>query len=77
LIFGATVNNSQLLSSVVAWPDVTVEQPCSDRPLKRTYAVAGQFIENHSICKTLTVRVIARFGRLRHHSKRDEVKKIR
>jgi len=70
LIFEAVTNTSQLL--VVAWPDI--KEPRSDRPLKRTYAVAGQFIEDHSIGQTLTV--IARSGGLHFYSEADEMEKI-
>ena len=68
LIFEAATNISQ--PSAVAWPD---KQQRSDRPLKRTYAVAGQFVENHSIGQTLTA--IARSGGLHYHTKGDEMEK--
>jgi hypothetical protein len=62
--------------SVVARPDV--EQTRSDitRPLKRTYAVAGQYIEDHSILVKQTLTIIARSGGLHYHSKGDEMEKI-
>ena len=34
------------------------------RPLKRIYVVAGKFIEDHNVGQTLTLRVIARSGRI-------------
>jgi hypothetical protein len=51
LIFEATTRTDISQPLVVAWPDRDVEQPLinSSRPLKRTYAVAGQFVEDHSI----------------------------
>jgi hypothetical protein len=58
-------------------PQPGVEQTRSDitRPLKRTYAVAGQFIEDHSILVGQTLTIIARSGGLRYHSEGDEMEK--
>jgi hypothetical protein len=56
-----------------AYRKLADKQPRSDRPLKRTYAVAGEFIENHSIGQTLTA--IARSGGLHYYTEGDEMEK--
>ena len=71
VIFEATKNIN--LPSAIAWPDV--EQSRSHRPLKQTYAIAGQLIRSKQEQK-LTSTVRSNRPQFHYYSQANQIEKI-